>query len=636
MAFQIPNNVVKVGSSIWLDVREQETRFQLVTLESAETRPTLLPNEVRIPEAELREYSQRLLYVIVICSQETKNSLSKELQDQSNILYRVYSPERLLRRIPRNVNVWIQWFPHSQPARAQEFQEAFVANCECPSVSKVYQLSERSYENVSFLAHPKANQVSHPERVSFNSFFKIVKEYPSENEKDIHVLMNADMEWTEEASLGLEQYLWELETSVISPLRWEDQRTLFGNRPDSQDVWGFQQKNLPDHSKMMVTIPLGKPGCDNRILMELMVQGFTALNRPLQFPTLHHHKTNIRNYTSKDQIPRPYLMTRLNGYMPLVDVEPESWIVKAGYNLRNRIFPELPDEVVSTQIRRAIETGRPFAIGKVGQAEADTVMMCFELNNEERKSFGIRVGQYTDKVLREIGINAGVFPVDRAGLDAFARQYQYAAGRCDILSKTYSWLILERGEEMLLCAGGLQNQPSCKISATEPFFQVHPFTQSLHQRKVAVISPFTETMKSQLSNKSAIWGDRVSDFLPDAHWKFIRCPLSAGLVSPVDESWGAMVARLTKECFPPEDESSWPDVVLCGCGPAGLCIAEEAKTRGKVGISMGGSLQLLFGIRGKRWDENAKFQKFFNDAWVRPSQEETPPTSKAVEQGCYW
>ena len=46
-----------------------------------------------------------------------------------------------------------------------------------------------------------------------------------------------------------------------------------------------------------------------------------------------------------------------------------------------------------------------------------------------------------------------------------------------------------------------------------------------------------------------------------------------------------------------------------------------------------------FGIKGKRWEENTAFayvQKFFNDAWVYPSDEDKPKAADKVEGGCYW
>lgn len=51
---------------------------------------------------------------------------------------------------------------------------------------------------------------------------------------------------------------------------------------------------------------------------------------------------------------------------------------------------------------------------------------------------------------------------------------------------------------------------------------------------------------------------------------------------------------------------------------------------------MGGVLQMMFGIRGNRWDKDPKASALYNEYWVSPSKESVPKNSDIVEQGCYW
>ena len=57
---------------------------------------------------------------------------------------------------------------------------------------------------------------------------------------------------------------------------------------------------------------------------------------------------------------------------------------------------------------------------------------------------------------------------------------------------------------------------------------------------------------------------------------------------------------------------------------------------GKKAIHMGGSLQLLFGIKGKRWEDMVGYAGMMNEHWVKPLPEETPPNRTKVEDGPYW
>ena len=83
------------------------------------------------------------------------------------------------------------------------------------------------------------------------------------------------------------------------------------------------------------------------------------------------------------------------------------------------------------------------------------------------------------------------------------------------------------------------------------------------------------------------------------------------------------------------------DVCLIGCGAYGFPLAAHAKRTGHQAIHLGGVLQLLFGIKGKRWEDpnynnRYNYTTLFNDSWVKPGEDLKPSNYRAVEGGCYW
>jgi hypothetical protein len=78
------------------------------------------------------------------------------------------------------------------------------------------------------------------------------------------------------------------------------------------------------------------------------------------------------------------------------------------------------------------------------------------------------------------------------------------------------------------------------------------------------------------------------------------------------------------------------DIALIGCGAYGFPLATRLKKAGKQAVHIGGSLQILFGIKGKRWDDHEIIGKLYNDAWVRPGDNEKVNGSSVVENSCYW
>jgi hypothetical protein len=72
--------------------------------------------------------------------------------------------------------------------------------------------------------------------------------------------------------------------------------------------------------------------------------------------------------------------------------------------------------------------------------------------------------------------------------------------------------------------------------------------------------------------------------------------------------------------------------VSAGC--YGLPLCDYLKSRGCRAVYLGGILQLIFGLKGKRWDERKEVKELMNSNWRYP--EERPENAEAVESGCYW
>ena len=81
------------------------------------------------------------------------------------------------------------------------------------------------------------------------------------------------------------------------------------------------------------------------------------------------------------------------------------------------------------------------------------------------------------------------------------------------------------------------------------------------------------------------------------------------------------------------------EVAIIGAGAYGLPLAAHARDTGHVAIQMSGATQLLFGIKGRRWDTPTPqnpAKAVSNPAWVRPAPAEQPANKQAVEGGSYW
>lgn len=175
----------------------------------------------------------------------------------------------------------------------------------------------------------------------------------------------------------------------------------------------------------------------------------------------------------------------------------------------------------------------------------------------------------------------------------------------------------------------------------EPWWSNDPWSSRLEGKRVLVIHPFASTIMEQYKKHrhDLFENPRV---LPSFDLDIIQAVQSLGGNGGQFKSWFDALDWMKEEM----DKRNY-DVALIGCGAYGFSLAAHAKRTGHQAIHMGGALQLLFGIKGKRWEdpmygvqqwglEKDSYNKIFNNNWVYPSENERPADSKSVEGGCYW
>ena len=79
------------------------------------------------------------------------------------------------------------------------------------------------------------------------------------------------------------------------------------------------------------------------------------------------------------------------------------------------------------------------------------------------------------------------------------------------------------------------------------------------------------------------------------------------------------------------------DVAIVGAGAYSLPLAAHApRHRPRPPYKMSGATQLLFGIKGKRWDDHPVISKLYQAPLVRPDETEGISNKEKVEGGSYW
>jgi len=305
-------------------------------------------------------------------------------------------------------------------------------------------------------------------------------------------------------------------------------------------------------------------------------------------------------------------------------------IAKPNSSAFGRNWHMFPNKEYSSElITQVILSDEPTMIARLGSTELMCMMNYIGVKNPEKyKSIKGYVKNQTPpwwwnkSTINQMQKWSGFFPPKIDKIEQFCEMMISDLENVDILG---SWL-----KEESFFSDELSNSKKVMLEDLEPFFTSNPWTKALEGKKVLVVHPFSETIKSQYEKREQLFDNGL---LPEFELEVIPAVQSIAGQETEFEDWfqalDFMKAEIAKKEF---------DVCILGCGAYGFPLASFIKNMGKKAIHLGGSTQLLFGIKGQRWEQYIvyPYSNLFNENWVRPSSTETPQRAKSVEGGCYW
>ncbi len=261
-----------------------------------------------------------------------------------------------------------------------------------------------------------------------------------------------------------------------------------------------------------------------------------------------------------------------------------------------------------------LSSRKPCAVARFGSVEVSV------LAEREAQKLGKRE-KCNDHILCT---SAGFFPEDKKMIDLFADTIIRNVHEIDLLGIWYN------PAEEFIADRYMKNTAFTGISAIEPYVFTEPWSACLENKKVLVVHPFAESIKKQYAIHHKLFDNKK--VLPDFELKVIKAVQTiAGTVDDRFSNWFEALQYMKERM-----ENTDFDVAIIGCGAYGMPLAIYAKQMGKQAVHMGGATQILFGIKGHRWDENRTISNLYNEYWIRPNQSETVEHQEKVEGGCYW
>jgi hypothetical protein len=272
-------------------------------------------------------------------------------------------------------------------------------------------------------------------------------------------------------------------------------------------------------------------------------------------------------------------------------------------------------------ILEALRKEKGCLIGRHGTIELTTVLS---------------VGKEEMRFAHILERNAGIFPATTESVGRWILEYRGAATEADIMAAGwYKPLALSELKYLDSVAPSAKRIP---LRSIEPYYVENSWIRALEGQRVVVVSSFTETMKKQVDVLDKVWSSKADwGFLRSVDLSFVRSYYSPRLANGICEwpsgisSWEDAVGYLEAKVV-----ESGAKIALLGCGGLAMPLALRLKAKGIVAIVMGGAIQVLFGIRGRRWESHPVISGFYNETWTSPAVSEIPGRAEEIEGACYW
>lgn len=303
------------------------------------------------------------------------------------------------------------------------------------------------------------------------------------------------------------------------------------------------------------------------------------------------------------------------------------------------IVAEKNPDVVSELIYNKLIAPEPCMIARFGATE----LYCLANYLGIKKGFSFKglfdfiIGKnepwwWMPKRLENMQNCSGFFPLREDYINDFCELLLSDTKSIDVLA---SWLDKEKFLEQ-----DLSNATKIFLPYLEPYYSKLPWSRALADKKVLVIHPFKNQIESQFKQKSTLFIDKR--ILPDFKLITLKAVQSLGGEDNGFDTWFDALEWMKGEM----DKIDY-DICIIGCGAYGFHLAAHAKRQGKKAIHMGGATQLLFGIKGNRWEDPMYgvnewglpygfYTNMFNEFWIKPGVEGRPNNADQVEGACYW
>ena len=292
---------------------------------------------------------------------------------------------------------------------------------------------------------------------------------------------------------------------------------------------------------------------------------------------------------------------------------------------------DLTGQAANDALRDLLLRDAPCMIARFGSGEMETTLRHLDISSPGSaalKVMRLLAGQigpfwWDNSIRAGICWIAGLFPPTDEAMSRFGARVLDDCREIDILA---GWLAGETRLHRLY----FPQATGIPLVNLEPFTFDAPWTSALEGKTVLLVHPFEATIRQQYAQRDRLFKD--ARILPGFTLKTYKTVQSLAGNTTRFRTWFDALDHMCREISAIDF-----DIAIIGAGAYGMSLAAHVKRLGKKAVHMGGATQLLFGIKGGRWDHIPAYsEQLYNEHWIRPVEEDRPQNYKTVEGGSYW
>lgn len=295
-------------------------------------------------------------------------------------------------------------------------------------------------------------------------------------------------------------------------------------------------------------------------------------------------------------------------------------------------YPQISKIDFIKLLSSAIEDRIGFAAGKAGfseQALLRYTLICMQPDSLKKRAYEAFLKYHCDYM-------TGVFPSTPEFLKVFSGFFLESVKDLDVLG-----LMDGKNEFQLMKSLDIEAElthfQSMEPDRSIPEHASMCYLPLFRGKKILLISSYAEFIASRAKSDiyNSVWHTSGKKWFNPSGIEYLNIPYS--YITATDthriyrdsiELYQMIRAQISEYEF---------DIALIGAGALGMPLANYIKSLGKIGISLGGHLQIIFGVAGARWRRDPEWQKYINPSWIDvPSSYQPMGKNNLADQGAYW